>query len=145
MLYGIYIGMLITLLLYIPNVFLTAYFCAPHVGKHWIAADVGGCNKLLEWYVIQAALIVALDLYNFILPLPAVVRLQVPARRRRGIMMVFGTAIFAVLAAIAQLANRPALWKSKDQTWHSGLAIIFTCIEITYQSLSALCRPFLAS
>ncbi|KAL8789661.1 MAG: hypothetical protein Q9195_006714 [Heterodermia aff. obscurata] len=129
LLYGIYLGMLITLLLYIPNVFLAAYFCAPHVGQGWNAAGVGGCNDLAEWYVIQAALIVVLDLYIFILPLPTIMQLQMPARRRHGIMLVFMTAILAVLAAIAQLANRPALWKSKDETWHAGLAIIFTCLE----------------
>lgn len=93
LLYGIYGGMLVTLLLYIPNVFLTAYFCAPHVGKGWDAAGVGGCSKTLEWYVVQAALIVALDLYIFILPLPTIMQLQMPARRRKGIMMVFMTAI----------------------------------------------------
>ena len=85
--------MLSTLLLYIPNVFLAAYFCAPHVGESWDIASVGDCNDLAEWYVIQAALIVALDLYIFILPLPTIMQLQMPPRRRRGIMMVFMTAI----------------------------------------------------
>lgn len=85
--------MLITLLLYMPNVFLAAYFCAPHVGKGWDFAGVGGCNDLAEWYVIQAALIVVLDLYIFILPLPTIAQLQMPARRRKGILVVFMTAI----------------------------------------------------
>ena len=93
LLYCIYIGILITLLLYIPNVFLAAYFCAPHVGKGWDIAGVAGCNDLGEWYVIQAALIVALDLYIFILPLQTIMQLQMPAKRRRGILIVFMTAI----------------------------------------------------
>lgn len=92
-------GIIVSALLYGTSIAVFTYHSTPHVGKTWddiiIAAMLHPSRSLfaVKWGVGQAALGAALDIYIFILPLPTVLRLHLPSRKRIQLMAVFATAI----------------------------------------------------
>ena len=81
-------------MLYWIGVPLETYFCAPRIGEGWnTEALIKTCADYTIFSAVQGVLAVVLDLYIFILPIPIMLRLQMPLRRRLSILGVFGTAI----------------------------------------------------
>ena len=92
--YAIYIGLVFAFRLYWINIPITAYYCAPSVGRSWSIIGIGlKCKKTLILGLLQGPLNVVLDLFIFILPIPVVMRLQMSSRRRFAVLSVFLTGI----------------------------------------------------
>lgn len=88
----IYAGMLFTFLLYWTNVALEPYFCAPHAGQSWEISVGKRCARLTTWGVVQGIMVVVLDLYIFILPIPIILNLRLPKKQKLSVLIVFMTA-----------------------------------------------------
>ncbi|KAF4633492.1 hypothetical protein G7Y89_g4634 [Cudoniella acicularis] len=129
MIYLIYLGILASFCFYIPNIILASWYCAPHIGESWNLETALRCKDTERWYLAQAVLIVLLDLYIFILPLPTLLKLNMSRNRRISVLLVFMTALLAIIAAIATLANRPTLLNTADQTWYGSVAIVCSSVE----------------
>lgn len=91
--YAIYAGMVFTFCLYWINIGLESHFCAPRPGRNWDTAEIAPrCTKTVIWGLIQGVLVVVLDIYIFILPVPTIIRLKLPLKKRLGVLAVFMTA-----------------------------------------------------
>jgi hypothetical protein len=91
--YLIYGGIAFAFCVYFPSIPLTAWYCAPHVGHSWGAAAGEKCPYTLPWVVAQAVLSVVLDIFIFVIPMPILSRLNLPTRRKYGVLSVFATAV----------------------------------------------------
>lgn len=74
---------------------LATYFCVPRIGEPWNDVETisRNCANDEIYGIVQGVLSVVLDLYIFILPIPIILGLQMPVKRRLSILGVFGTAI----------------------------------------------------
>ena len=90
--YSLYIGILLTGLVYLPNIIIGVVFCAPRAGQAWEIQNIH-CADTELWFLIQAVLIVLLDIYIFVLPISTLLGLQMSWGRKTGIMMIFATAV----------------------------------------------------
>ena len=96
--YAIYAGVGWTFLTYLPNMVISAYFCAAHPGEPWdMNVGLRCANKnALKWLVVSACMSVLLDLYILALPIPVVRKLNISGRKRFGIILIFLTAFLYV-------------------------------------------------
>lgn len=96
--YAIYAGVCWTFMTYLPNMFISAYFCAAHPGEPWdMNVGLRCANKsALKWLVVSACMSVLLDLYILALPIPVIRKLNMTGRKRFGILLIFFTAFLYV-------------------------------------------------
>lgn len=90
---AIRIGFAAIICVYLPALPLAAYYNTPNPGQSW--DDVMLSMKPADgiyWGIVQSALAILLDLYIFILPLPATARLQISRSKRHQLVLVFSTA-----------------------------------------------------
>lgn len=93
----IWIGLVLTFCIYFPGVPISVYYMAPHIGENWLATlDPRRSIIPSPFWQAQGALIIALDLFIFVLPLPAVFKLQMPLRKRMALIGVFSVALMYV-------------------------------------------------
>jgi hypothetical protein len=85
----IYGGMLWTAVTYLPSLVTVSYFCAPHSGKSWTLKVSNECAKTYQWDLTSAALSITLDLFLLILPISQLIKLQLSAPRKWGIVAVY--------------------------------------------------------
>jgi hypothetical protein len=102
-----YTGMIASFFLYMTLMALNAYFCAPRTGQDFtdylLAMDSPQClNNIKPTAVVGAALNIAVDVYIMIIPLPAVVALHLPLRRKLGVVAIFLTGSMLVTAGPLQ-------------------------------------------
>lgn len=90
---AIRVGLILNFLIYWPGVAIATYYEVPHVGETWLDTLDGRTLIPLSWWQAQSALIVALDIYIFVLPLPTVMTLQMPIRKRLSVISVFSVAM----------------------------------------------------
>lgn len=90
---AIRVGLILNFLIYWPGVAIATYYEVPHVGETWLDTLDGRTLIPLSWWQAQSALIVALDIYIFVLPLPTVMSLQMPIRKRLSVISVFSVAM----------------------------------------------------
>lgn len=90
---AIRIGFVLTLMTYLPNIPIEAYFQAPAAGESWegVMASLKPM-KAVYWGIVQSSLGIILDFYMFILPLPAISRLHISRTKRIQLWLVFSTA-----------------------------------------------------
>lgn len=93
---AIWAGLTLDILIYCPGFAVQTYYQAPHMGETWLDTLDGRNIVPLAWWQAQSALIVVLDLYIFVLPLPTVARLQLPTRKRVSLIAVFSVALMLV-------------------------------------------------
>lgn len=90
---AIWVGLVFDFLLYGTGIGVASYYETPHMGETWVDTLDGRSLIPLPWWQAQSALSIALDLYIFVLPLPAVARLKLPIRKRISVMAVFSLAL----------------------------------------------------
>lgn len=93
---AINIGLVITLLCYLSNIPLAAVYAAPDAGMPWKSLlrklqTVGA--KFSTAGLVQSVVGTVMDLYIFVLPLPTLLRLHLPLRRRVQLVGVFSLAL----------------------------------------------------
>ncbi|KUI58462.1 hypothetical protein VP1G_05744 [Cytospora mali] len=111
-------GIVFSGLLYFTNIPVSSIMSAPHVGETWTSVLFSGRpQKSLIWGTVQSAFSIMLDLFIFILPIPAVVRLHLSTRKKLQLLVVFTTAV--VVEAI----------NTDDGTWKYTSLLICTVVE----------------
>jgi hypothetical protein len=106
--YAIYAGVVWTIMTYLPNMFISAYFCAAHPGDPW-DFNVGlrcGDKNALKWLVASACMSVVLDLYILALPVPIVLKLNMSGRKRVGVLLIFFAAFLYVVSLLHRSCQR---------------------------------------
>ena len=87
---GIIFAFVIYILIFIP---LMASLCAPHVGQEWDLMVLKKCRRALAFGVVQATTNLIIDLYILALPIPVVLQLQLPTKKKIGILAIFMTGL----------------------------------------------------
>ncbi|KAL2273699.1 hypothetical protein FJTKL_04154 [Diaporthe vaccinii] len=129
-------GIIVSALLYGASIAAFSYHSVPHVGKTWddivITSMLHPSRSLfaVKWGIGQATLGAALDIYIFILPLPTILRLHLPSRKRIQLMAVFSTAILGIVASLVCLVYRVESLSDTDSTWLMGVLMICNQVEL---------------
>lgn len=90
---AIYMGMLATLLIYLPSIPVEASYFAPTPGQDWAEAFLNKSDRAVYWGIVQSILAIVLDMYLFSLPLPLLARLNMSSKKRRQVIAIFSTAL----------------------------------------------------
>jgi hypothetical protein len=89
---AVYIAIAAAFAVYITSIPLLSYFCTPPPGGDWGSLDVfAKCINLLAWAMVQGSCDIALNLYILLLPLTAIMGLQMPAKKKLGVLAIFLT------------------------------------------------------
>ncbi|KAI0814213.1 hypothetical protein GGR55DRAFT_634411 [Xylaria sp. FL0064] len=140
-----YIALFADFAVYLTAIPLLSYFCTPHAGGDWNSLVVfAKCKTLLNWAVIQGSLDIALDLYIFLLPLPTVLSLHMPTQKKIGVLVVFLTGLFAVIASGIGFYFRYKLTFTPDINWNEGAYICAATVEINIAIICS-CMPACAN
>lgn len=108
--FAVWVGIAATFVTYFPGIPIEAYYQTPSQGQSWEDLMVSGKpNHAIYWGLVQSALGIILDFYMFILPLPTVLRLHMPFRRRVHLALVFSTAFLYVPTIDIRLDTRPCV------------------------------------
>ena len=90
--YAVYVGLVVNLVLHVIVIALVAHYCSPASGYAWgVPKYLQYCKKAAAEPILQGVTNVVLDLYIFILPLPIIWNLQMPFRKRIGVIAIFTT------------------------------------------------------
>lgn len=89
----IWVGMAANFLIYFPSIPIISYYGAPSPGESWENFTLSlKPEKSLVWGIVQSALVIVLDLYIFIIPIPVTLQLHMPWKTRLQLAAVFSTA-----------------------------------------------------
>ncbi|KAL5120454.1 hypothetical protein ACEQ8H_001744 [Pleosporales sp. CAS-2024a] len=127
---AIKIGHVFNFLIYAVGFATAIVYEAPRPGESWAAILDGRLMIPLHWWQAQAGLVVVLDIYIFVLPLPNLWKLQVPLRRRIPALAVFSLALMGIGASIASLIERIFIGTVLDQTWISSILSLCSAVEL---------------
>jgi hypothetical protein len=96
--YLTYIGIAMTFAVYTATTFAFGYLCVRRPGETWYESQTSDrcLVNSIPLYYIQGIFGLLSDLYIFFLPVPVVWRLQMPLKRRIGVMAIFATGILSV-------------------------------------------------
>ncbi|KAI0965078.1 hypothetical protein F4678DRAFT_344530 [Xylaria arbuscula] len=125
-------GLLITLLVYLSNVPLAAYYSAPRPGQSWdslLLTLEANSRPFALGGTIQSAIGTVLDFYIFFLPLPFIYRLHIDKERRFQLIAIFSTALLGVAASIVSLVYKVEILSSTDSAWLAGISSLTSLIE----------------
>ncbi|KAL6714315.1 hypothetical protein ACLMJK_007738 [Lecanora helva] len=128
----VWIGATITILFYFP-VTITAFVLeSPWPGETFLEGE-------LSWHYLEfskfsiptGAIGMFVDWYLFILPIPAVLTLQMSTTKKIGILIIFMTGGLAAIASTVGLYYRVILNRHLDDApWHVSYVLIWTQIEM---------------
>jgi hypothetical protein len=140
--YGGIIAYSISYLLFVP---LNAVYCAPSAGKAW--ADLGTlqkCQSLEPFAFFLGACNIVGDLYIIVLPLPMIARLHMTTQKKIGVMAIFLTGVFVLIASAISMYYRYQLVYGGDTNWFEGSLVCATVSELCV-AIIAGCMPSLSS
>ncbi|KAF5026593.1 hypothetical protein F66182_1319 [Fusarium sp. NRRL 66182] len=117
---------------------IAIFGCSPIRG-FWDLSVKSHCIKLkVMWYTNVAGNIVT-DLIVLLLPIPAIVRLNLPTRQKWYLVGIFALGTFTVVISFIRI---PFLSDSLDVTWVQVKSTLWSIVEITSAILCA-CLPTL--
>lgn len=87
----IYVTLAIAFVSNIAMVPVDAVLCSPPHG-HWGATNPN-CRKSYYYGLVHGPINVMIDLVAFYLPIPMILQLQIPLRRKLGILAIFATGL----------------------------------------------------
>ncbi|EFY87050.1 hypothetical protein MAC_06948 [Metarhizium acridum CQMa 102] len=101
---AINLGLAATFLVYLSNIPLAAVYAAPDPGKPWSSLLVKLQTKGQKFSLagaVQSAVGTAIDLYIFFLPMPILLGLHLPLKRRLQLVCVFSIALLLIETDVA--------------------------------------------
>ena len=124
--FAIYGGIAFTSALYWVHVPLVGYFCSPRNGG-WVITNMMKCKNLTVWGPVQGFCALILDVYIFIIPFPVVNQLHLEQKKKVGVLFLFGTAIFGIVAStLAEVYRFKLYFDASDSNWRQSQ--VFICV-----------------
>ncbi|KAF5665137.1 integral membrane protein PTH11 [Fusarium heterosporum] len=107
----------------------------------------GSCVDRSAVYICTAALGIGTDLILLLMPLPMILRLQMPRRQKAGLVVLFAIGSATLVTSVVRLVLLVPVVDAYDYTWALSSAIIWIYVEanllIICASLTTLRRFFL--
>ncbi|KAL9590111.1 MAG: hypothetical protein Q9203_001092 [Teloschistes exilis] len=135
--YLIFFGIGFNFLFYTIYTFLYSLMC-PNVSKR---AQTCG-PRLKAMGVATSAINVVSDFYILLIPLAAISNLQLPPKKKWGLMGIFFTGFLACLCSIISLHYRVVLDKSTDDIWNVAPVMVIGTVEFNIGIICS-CLPTL--
>ncbi|KAL8799065.1 MAG: hypothetical protein Q9182_006161 [Xanthomendoza sp. 2 TL-2023] len=135
--YLIYFGVAFNFLFYTIYLFIYAFYC-PNTSKR--APTCQQSVKVLG--VVAAAINIASDFYILLIPLCAVSNLQLPPKKKLGLLAIFFTGFLACLCSIISLHYRIVLARGNDNIWNVTPVLVISTVEFNIGIICS-CLPTL--
>lgn len=91
--YIITVGIAFCFAVYLANLAVAVNYCAPHPGKAWDLQVLYSCSQIGHYNIISGVANLALDIFMIGLPIPVILRLQLPLKKRLGVLAIFMTGL----------------------------------------------------
>lgn len=103
------------------------------------------CYDSYPAYVALSSLNISIDVVILLLPIPLVMKMQLPGRQKFSVILLFATGIVVCAVALKRVTYIPVLEASEDYDWDAVPDMILCFIEVNFgivcASVPAL-RPF---
>ncbi|KAM0802924.1 hypothetical protein BDR22DRAFT_887254 [Usnea florida] len=137
----VYLGAAVTIMFYLATDIFWLYEMTPRRGKTWASVAYSPAElKTLVLSVPVAAVGLAIDMYLLILPITAVMQLQLPTRRKVEVVLIFLTGIAACVSSALSVYYRTLLDRNADITWNLVSVNILSVAEMSI-GLCCVCMP----
>ncbi|CAL3969870.1 hypothetical protein PZA11_007571 [Diplocarpon coronariae] len=127
---------------FVSTIVVAGFLCSPLKQVWTNPSAIGGptCINILAFNYYNASVFIVSDLLLALAPVVVIRKLQMDARRKRALAIMFSLGILAIGGTIArQVTNAIAVSDVKDFTWHwapaalcsileSSLGIVFVCV-----------------
>ncbi|WQF84422.1 hypothetical protein CDEST_09436 [Colletotrichum destructivum] len=115
---------------YSVGIFFALVFACDPIAMSWdITITEGTCINRPSLYIATAAANIISDLILFALPIPIVVKLQIPRRQKIGLFFIFAVGSLTVVTSIIRVSLLPAMLTSTDQSWVISWASLWIIVE----------------
>ncbi|KXH25986.1 integral membrane protein [Colletotrichum nymphaeae SA-01] len=115
---------------YSIGIFFALVFACDPIAMSWdVTITEGTCINRPSLYIATAAANIISDLILFALPIPIVVKLQIPRRQKVGLFFIFAVGSLTVVTSIVRVSLLPAMLTSMDQSWVISWASLWIIVE----------------
>ncbi|KAL8935111.1 MAG: hypothetical protein Q9211_004878, partial [Gyalolechia sp. 1 TL-2023] len=140
----VWMGIVVTGLFYFSITVAKLAMCAPRGSQTYIMAfSTARCSRAKVLGVITGAFNIVSDLYLLVIPIPAILGLQVSTARKRGLLAIFMTGFIAVIASILGIVYRIKVNSDMDDTWKIVPFYLAVLVEMTC-GIVVICMPAMA-
>ncbi|CAN9281845.1 unnamed protein product [Alternaria alternata] len=113
----VYASMFVVVGYNIALVFPLIFACTPFRRNWDVTITEGSCIDRTPLYMATAVLNMATDILLLILPIPMVVKLQMPRAQKAGLICIFGVGSLTCITSAVRLALLFPMLQTIDQTW----------------------------
>ncbi|KAM6512932.1 hypothetical protein FSOLCH5_010624 [Fusarium solani] len=130
------------------SIFFAIIFGCQPFNKHWdVRVTEGSCVNRPAIYICTAALGIASDLLLLVMPMPMIMRLQMPPRQKAGLVLLFGIGSATLVTSVVRLILLMPILTTTDTTWVISSAVVWIYVEanllVICASLTTLRRFFI--
>ncbi|EME80791.1 uncharacterized protein MYCFIDRAFT_110181, partial [Pseudocercospora fijiensis CIRAD86] len=127
--YSIY-GVMALVVGFSSSLALALIFACTPLKKVWDVMVTGGhCINRGQIYLATAGLNAASDILMLFLPMPMLIKLQVPKLQKIGLIFIFSIGSLTMVTSVIRLCLMPPLVKSTDMSWHLATPATWICVE----------------
>lgn len=113
----------------IALVFPLIFTCTPMIKNFDVFVTRGSCLNRTPLYMATAVLNMATDIILLVLPIPMIVKLQMPRIQKAGLICIFGVGSATCVTSGVRLVLLFPMLKTTDQTWAIVTPGIWILIE----------------
>ncbi|KAH8689164.1 putative plasma membrane protein Pth11-like protein [Talaromyces proteolyticus] len=125
----------------IGTVMSSIFQCTP-VARAFDHSKEGTCINMTTFWYLNAGFNILSDLVLIFLPIPVIVKLQLPTQQKILLCGIFAVGIFVCITSILRLSSLNIATSHHDITWNSISSSIWTIIESNLGIICA-CLPAL--
>lgn len=139
---SVWIGATLSGVFYITVSIVAFVLCSPWHGETMLETILSGHYfKFAQFSIPTGVISMLMDWYLLILPIPAVLALQMSTAKKIGVLIIFMTGGLAAIASMINLYYRVKLQNDPtDTTWKVGYVVLWTQIE-TFAGVAASSMP----
>ncbi|KAK6526549.1 hypothetical protein TWF694_005131 [Orbilia ellipsospora] len=127
---------------YATEAILTGIFNCVPVEAFWTGDPTAKCIPRQALWFANAGINIFTDFSIAVLPLPVIVKLNMPRRQKIPLMMIFALGFFICIVSILRLRFLIKLSQSTDPTWDQPATAYWSAIEMNI-SIVCACLPAL--
>ncbi|KAH7095342.1 hypothetical protein FB567DRAFT_601183 [Paraphoma chrysanthemicola] len=105
------------------------FACRPFMRAWDITITEGSCIDRTPIYMATAVLNIITDILLLVLPIPMIVKLQMPTKQKAGLICIFGVGAATCVTSGVRLALLFPMLKTIDQTWAIVMPGLWILIE----------------
>ncbi|GJC77167.1 integral membrane protein [Colletotrichum tofieldiae] len=121
------------------NVLVCIFQCSPVQAAYdiTILAAEKKCIDVNAFYLANAAVNILTDLLTYTLPIPLVIKLQVPKQQKVGLGVILCLGLFACISSVIRITFIPDMLINEDATWAISKPMYWSVIETNIGILAA--------